>query len=381
MSDQTQVLDTSDLDKHVGEEVGGGQLKEPIALIDIRRWVQTMDYLNPRHFDEEAAKLTRFGEIVAPQSFMVCCDVGHGAAAAIVGRIPGSHVVFGGDEFWFYGPRIRAGDLVRVKRRFDGYTLSDTKFAGPTIFSRGDTTYYNQRQESIGKQRSTMVRYLPHLARERGHYGEGSPTWTEAKLAEIERQRVAWVASNRNGEGPGNVTVGDTLPVRPMGPHTQVQFAIEYRTFMFSTWGTYFVEEPYYGNDAGWLTELTGDTDDDRPNKIGGMDQGPASGHTHASKANLVGIPRHYGYGSSMGAWVIDYVAYWAGDNGFVRHSKINYRYPTFEGDVAVLHGVVEDVRWEPLLGVNVAKIDISMVNQDEVVLASGYVEVELPIS
>ena len=135
MSDQAQTLDTSDVDKHVGEEVGGGQLKEPVALIDIRRWVQTMDYLNPRHFDEEAAHQTRFGEIVAPQSFMVCCDVGHGAAAAIVGRIPGSHVVFGGDEFWFYGPRIRPGDLVRVKRRFDGYTLSDTKFAGPTIFA------------------------------------------------------------------------------------------------------------------------------------------------------------------------------------------------------------------------------------------------------
>lgn len=380
MSDQAQTLDTSDVDKHVGEEVGGGQLKEPVALIDIRRWVQTMDYLNPRHFDEEAAHQTRFGEIVAPQSFMVCCDVGHGAAAAIVGRIPGSHVVFGGDEFWFYGPRIRPGDLVRVKRRFDGYTLSDTKFAGPTMFARGDTTYYNQRQENIGKQRSTMVRYLPELARERGHYGETGPTWTDAQLAEIERQRVSWVASGKNGEGPRDVKVGDTLPVRPMGPHTQVQFGIEYRTFTFSTWGTYFIEEPYYGNDAGWLTELTGDDDDMRPNKIGGMDRGPASGHTHASKASLVGLPRHYGYGSSMGAWVIDYVAYWAGDNGFVRHSKINYRYPTFEGDVALLNGVVEDIRWEPLLGVNLAKIGISMVNQDDVVLASGHVEVELPI-
>ena len=86
MSNKTQVLDTSDVDKHVGEEVGGGQLKEPIALIDIRRWVQTMDYLNPRHFDEEAANYTRYGEIVAPQSFMVCCDVGHGAASCNRGQ-------------------------------------------------------------------------------------------------------------------------------------------------------------------------------------------------------------------------------------------------------------------------------------------------------
>ncbi len=382
MSNKTQVLDTSDVDKHVGEEVGGGQLKEPIALIDIRRWVQTMDYLNPRHFDEEAANYTRYGEIVAPQSFMVCCDVGHGALAAIVGNIPGSHAIFGGDEYWFYGPRIRAGDLVRVNRRFDGYSLAETKFAGPTMFARGDTTYYNQRKENIGKQRSTMVRYLPEFARDRGHYDEGGPTWTDEQLAEIQRQRVAWVTSGRSGEGPRDVNVGDTLPVRPMGPHTQVQFGIEYRTFMFSVWGTQFVEGTFYGNDAGWIKELVNDDDDYmRPNKIGGAERGPASGHTNAWKASLVGLPRHYGYGSSMGAWVIDYVAYWAGDNGFVRHSKINYRYPTFEGDVAILNGVVEDIRWEPLLGVHLAKIGISMVNQDDVALASGYVEVELPMT
>ena len=193
---------------------------------------------------------------------------------------------------------------------------------------------------------------------------------------------VAWVTSGRSGKGPGDVKVGDSLPVRPMGPHTQVQFAIEYRTFMFSVWGTQFVEGTFYGNDAGWIKELVNDDDDDmRPNKIGGTERGPASGHTNAWKASLVGLPRHYGYGSSMGAWVIDYVAYWAGDNGFVRHSKINYRYPTFEGDVAILKGVVEDIRWEPLLGVHLAKIGISMVNQDDVALASGYVEVELPIT
>ena len=164
LREDEEILDTSDVDKHIGEYVGGGQLKEPVTLTDIRRWVQAMQYPNPRHFDEEAAASTQLGEIVAPQSFTVCCDVGEGMTAAIVGRIPNSHNVFGGDEWWFYGPHIRPGDRVRVQRRFDGYKIAETKFAGPTMFSRGDTLYRNARLEPVAMQRATAVRYLPEFA-------------------------------------------------------------------------------------------------------------------------------------------------------------------------------------------------------------------------
>ena len=57
-------------------------------------------------YDEEYAAESRFGELVAPQSFAVCTDDSHGAAPAIQGNIPGTHMLFGGDEWWFFGPRI-----------------------------------------------------------------------------------------------------------------------------------------------------------------------------------------------------------------------------------------------------------------------------------
>jgi len=40
-----------------------------------------------------------------------------------------------------------------------------------------------------------------------------------------------------------------------------------------------------------------------------------------------------------MGAWVLDYVAAWAGDSGYVRHSNIQYRFPAFDGDLTLLDG------------------------------------------
>jgi acyl dehydratase len=131
--------------------------------------------------------------------------------------------------------------------------------------------------------------------------------------------------------------------------------------------------------DAGWLPELLGDEDDTDASMKVGMDDGPASGHTNLEKAKLIGMPRHYGYGSSIGSWALDYVTAWAGDGGFIRHSKVDYRAPVFEGDLAILHGEVRDQRFEPLLGVQLVTVDIRMVNQDDVLLARGFAEVELP--
>jgi acyl dehydratase len=374
-------LDTSDVDKYVGQVVGGGQLREPVSVTDIRRWVQAMQYPNSLHYDDEAAAAGPFGQIVAPQSFTVCCDAGHGSVPAIVGRIPESHTVFGGDEWWFYGPRIYPGDTIRVKRRFDGYKMANTRFAGPTMFSRGDTLYYNQRRDPIAKLRSTMVRYRPDLARRRGHYEDAATgvNSTAAQLAEIARQRAEWIRSGDRSHGPGDVTVGDTLPTRPVGPHTIASFTTEFRAFMFSVWGSYFIDGHYHGPNAGWLSELSrADPNGSDPAMHSGMDEGPASGHTSLEKAKLLGLPRHFGYGSSMGTWVLDYLAYWAGDDGFVRHANTAYRSPTFEGDVALLNGEVVDYRFERLYGAPVATLRVTMTNQEGVVLAHSDAEVQL---
>lgn len=381
VAEPSETLDTSDVDKHIGEMVGGGQLKEPIGVTDIRRWVQTMNYPNPRHIDEEAAAATPAGEIVAPQSFAACCDVGHGSVPAIVGRIPDTHAIFGGDEWWFYGPRIRPGDLIRVRRRFDGYRMAETKFAGPTMFSRGDTLFVNQRQESVGKLRSTMVRYRPDLARQRGFYDQSAapPQFTADELSGFQQQQSEWVRSGESGAGPGEVGVGDTLPTRPIGPHTTASLTMEYRTFIYSVWGSHYFEGTFYGMDAGWLPEFSsGASADVRTTIRTGTSDGPSSGHTDLDKAKLVGLPRHYGYGTAIGAWVLDYLAYWAGDLGFVRHSKMDYRYPVFEGDIGLLNGEVTDVRFEPLLGIQIVTVRVRMTTQDDIVVAQGEAEVEL---
>ena len=106
---QSVELDLSDVDHRVGKPIGGGQLWEPCSSSDIRRWVMAMDYPNPLHWDQEFARDSKFGGLIAPQSIAVALDYGHGAAPACVGHIPNSHLIFGGEEWWFYGCPVRPG--------------------------------------------------------------------------------------------------------------------------------------------------------------------------------------------------------------------------------------------------------------------------------
>src|SRR4029450_1877589 len=111
------------------------------------------------------------------------------------------HMISGGDEWWFGGPRILPGDLLRMERRFHDYKVSDTKFAGPTMFSRGDTLYRNHGGEVGALRRSPSVRCLAAEARRLGFFEQTAPRpeWTDEQLANVGNRRPAWVRLN----GPG----------------------------------------------------------------------------------------------------------------------------------------------------------------------------------
>ena len=378
-------FDTSDVDRHVGKPVGGGQLKDPVTTTDVRRWAQGMQYPNPLHYDEEYAAESVFGRIVAPQSFAVCCDVGHGAGPAIVGNIPGTHMIFGGDEWWFGTARIYPGDRLRMRRRFVDYKVTDTKFAGPTMFSRGETVYVNQRGDFVAKQWSTAVRYLAEEARKRGFFEQTAPRphWTDEKLAAIDDQRTAWIRSRAGSNSPPweAVEIGQKLPTRPIGPHSLSTFATEWRSYIFTVWGSTVQEGPDHLSEAGWLPEMDRDIEGAKedPSRGDGLYRGPSRGHTDEEHAKVIGMPRAYGYGASMGAWVLDYVAQWAGDRGSIRHSNVQYRFPAFEGDATFLDAEVTDTRDDRTLGAKVVTLEVVMTTQDGAVMAKGPAEVELP--
>jgi acyl dehydratase len=382
MGDAT--LDTSDVDRWVGVPLGGGYLKDPVHVNDIRRWAQGMQNPNPVYYDDRFAGEGRFGRIVAPQSFAVATDVGHGATPAIQGTIPGSHMIFGGDEWWFFGPRIEPGDRIKGERMLFDYRVTDTKFAGPTMFSRGDTTYINQRGEMIAKQRSTSIRYLAEEARKRAQFNEkDDPEWSDDALADIEEQKFAYYSTFRGHDKVlwKDVNEGDRLPTRPIGPHTLMSFTTEWRAFNMNIWGA----ADYWGvsttDAAGWLPEMSRDPRQAAidPTKADGLYQGPSRGHVQPRYARLIGMPRGYGYGATMGAWILDYLTNWSGEWGEIVHSNAQYRNPAFTGDATFLNGTVTGKDIDPSTGHHLAFVEYTMTNQRDAVMAKGTAEISLP--
>jgi N-terminal half of MaoC dehydratase len=379
------TLDTTDVDRWVGVPLGGGYLKDPVHVNDIRRWAQGMQNPNPLYYDDRFAADGRFGRIVAPQSFAVATDVGHGATPAIQGTIPGSHMIFGGDEWWFFGPRIEPGDNIKGERMLFDYRVTETRFAGPTMFSRGDTTYINQRGEMIAKQRSTSIRYLAEEARRRAQFNErDDPEWSDDALADIEEQKFAYYATFRGHDTRllwKDVNEGDRLPTRPIGPHTVMSFTTEWRAFNMNIWGA----ADYWGvsttDAAGWLPEMSRDPLKAAidPTRADGLYQGPSRGHVQPRYARLIGMPRGYGYGATMGAWILDYLTNWSGEWGEIVHSNAQYRNPAFTGDATFLNGSVTGKDIDPGTGHHLAFVEYTMTNQSDAVMAKGTAEISLP--
>ncbi len=379
-------LDTRDVDRWVGKPLGGARLKEPIEPNDIRRWAQGMQNPNPLYYDEEYAAESRFGQLMAPQSFAVCTDTSHGAGPAIQGHIPGQHMIFGGDEWWFFGGRVKPGDLITHDRMLFDYKVSETKFAGPTMFSRGDTTYISDCGEVLCKQRSTSVRYLPANAHKMDMFGDHEDrTWTDREIEDLDKQKVDYYQSFRDLGHDKRlfVKVGDKLPRRPIGPHTLMTFTTEWRSYIMTVWGS----GREYGESstlqAGWLPEMSRDLEGAKvdPAQGDGLYKGPSRGHVQPRYAKLIGMPTAYGYGASMGAWIIDTLSNWGGEWSYIVHSNMQYRYPALTGDACFLDGEVVGLSEDPSTGQPLAAVKVVMTNQDDDVMAIGQAEILLPLA
>jgi len=383
----TTTLDCSDIDQYLGKPCDSSYLREPIATNDIRRWVHAMHYPNLLHYDPTYAAASRWGGIIAPQSFAIATDDGHGAAPACVGKIENSHLLFGGDEHWFTGTMIKPGDMITNERIPFDYVVKDTKFAGPTCFQRGDNYFRNQDGELIVKQRSTSIRYQAEAGGEAVNKDDfEDPEWSDEDLAALEDRKFTWIKMlhdlGHKERWWDDVQIGDELPERVFGIHTIASFTTEWRAYIVNTWGTFNLRNQDL-EAMGFTREMAGYENDPamqliNPELTDGAYIGPSRGHLFPKFARRIGMPRGYGYGASMGAWGVDYLAGWAGEHGMVTHIVSNYRGPALTGDITVQTGEVIDKSIDEE-GRHIVQIKHKGANQNGVVLFTGTAEVALP--
>jgi hypothetical protein len=173
-----------------------------------------------------------------------------------------------------------------------------------------------------------------------------------------------------------------------IGPHSVVTFANECRAHRQNIWGTWRWNPPEgvrdpATEDAGFGADMTYDFEARKidPRYGDGLYHGPSSGHVNPDRGEKVGMGGRYGYGSSMNAWMLDTIAYWAGSDGYIWHSKSQFRSPAFEGDITYVDSeVINKIEKSEFNGKPVVVVQLVMSKQDGETILKGKAEVGLPV-
>jgi acyl dehydratase len=312
---------------------------------------------NPLWLDPAYAARTRHGRLVAPPGFLtsVLYPILHGAPMA-----PPLSSLIGGVEYEWSRP-ILVGDALRaVATQADLY--EKTSGTGRRlIFIISGVTYWNQRDEVVGKATGTMIRATQvgtELLFDRPIY----------RYSDVELEKIgdAIKAETRTGQEPlhwEDVRVGQEIPPIVRGPLTIGDMVC---------WQA-AIGPSYRAGGLGYLDCLKAPHTAVK-NPITGWPVKYSQQHEDFHLAAQRGMPGPFDNGVMRFAWVCPLLTNWMGDHGFLRRLYVQVRTPAIYGDTTWYQGTVA----EKAPG-GVVKIRLSGVNQVGITTTTGDAEVVLP--
>ena len=122
----------------------------------IRQFAQAIDDPNPLWQDEEYAKKSRYGSLIAPPTFTVTIGFEQ-IAKKMTSLMPGTRL-HGSTALECY-ELVRPGDTITVSGKIADIRERQGKRLGTMVFMTLDITYKNQRQELVAKCRQMIISY------------------------------------------------------------------------------------------------------------------------------------------------------------------------------------------------------------------------------
>ena len=122
----------------------------------IRRFVLAIDDPNPLWQDEEYARKSRYGGIIAPPTFVL--TIGFDELQQVLESIPYGGLLHGSTELECYQP-VRPGDIISVTTKITNIRERQDRKMGKMVFVTLDVTYKNQRQELVAKCQQMIIGY------------------------------------------------------------------------------------------------------------------------------------------------------------------------------------------------------------------------------
>jgi hypothetical protein len=162
---ETETLVTPEMEERKGVW-GNERVSYPVSESDIRKWAIAVYWgeTPPRlYWDEEYAKGTRWGGIIAPQDFNPFAWAVPMGAVKPSGAVPGQKTqrggnVMNGGQADTYGVPMRPGDVITARTRLSSWEERVGR-NGLTLFTYTETEWRNQNGELVQSRISTGIRY------------------------------------------------------------------------------------------------------------------------------------------------------------------------------------------------------------------------------
>ncbi len=151
----------------IGRESAPIYAPDEVCRPMIRHWVEAVEDTNPLYTDEEYARSSKYGGIIAPpQMMMVWCmprmwpwpEFPWVPMAEL--ELPGDYDTYVATDmsFEFYLP-VRPGDILCYTMKLDGVSEEKKTRIGKGHFITTTQIYRNQRGEVVGKEIRTVLKY------------------------------------------------------------------------------------------------------------------------------------------------------------------------------------------------------------------------------
>ncbi len=155
--------------KWIGKEGDAIYATDPVGLAQIHRYCALNEDGNPLYWDEEYAKRTRFGGIIAPNAMLMVHMIGgyweptwmpkaKGQAATADLPLPGDTVINTNSLQEYFRP-VRPGDRLWAREKIADITTEKKTRLGVGHFITTVTSYYNQYGDVVATNTNTLYRF------------------------------------------------------------------------------------------------------------------------------------------------------------------------------------------------------------------------------
>ena len=305
---------------------------EEATRMAILKFVDGIGDPNPLWRNEEYAKKTRFGSIIAPPSWVFAVFAGINFGWKGLGGFHSS------TDAEFYKPIYR-NDKITPQCQFNGFDgPKPSSFAEKVIVYKKENTYRNQNNELIAKVNWFVTRMERLKARQKGRDSAMKlpHQWAEKELKEIEEQILAEQARGSTIRYWEDVVVGETLqPITkgPLGMTDEIAYLIGGGA-PIARLAAHGVMLRNYQTHPAWAY---------RDPDTGALEPIFSVHYNKAAAFAQGGLPLPYDIGFQRHTWQMHLLTNWMGDDGWLKKTHVEFRRFVYFADVVRLEGKVVD--------------------------------------